>query len=144
MKKIIFTLLVSACILTPVFAQNITLIPETGRKKIFTANDQLPFQQLIGYAIEVSSTAYSEEVNVGYHACEDVYSMEGYDVLSQYPCELFVHSKQGPIVVRYQDVSEQTDEEIKKFLSENQFGASLYYNEGRFRFEVDENTFFEE
>ena len=94
MKKTILTLLVSACALSSAFAQSITVIPETRKKNIFTVNDQLPYQQLIGYAIEVSSTAYIEEVGLGFYPCEKIYSMEGYDVPSQYSCELFVHSKE--------------------------------------------------
>ena len=144
MKKTVLALLVSVCALSSAFAQSITIIPETRKKNIFTVNDQLPYQQLIGYAIEVSSSAYIDEVGLGLYPCEKIYSMEGYDILPQYSCELFVHSKEGPIVVRYQGVSEELDEEIKQFISENQFGSSLYYNQGRFRFEVEKSPFIEE
>ena len=139
MKKTIFALLIGVYGLTPVFAQELTVITE-GKKQLFTSNEQLPYQQLIGYAIEASSTAFTEGVKVGFYSCEKIYSMEGYNELPKYPCELFVHSKQGPIVVRYKEVTESMDEDIKKFLAENQLGASLYYNKGRFRFEVDENS----
>lgn len=139
MKKTILSLLVTVCALSPVFAQDLTIIPETRKQSLFTSNEQLPYQQLIGYAIEVSSTALTDNTDVGFYKCEKVYSMEGYDALPKYPCELFVHSKQGPIVVRYQDVSESMDKDIRKFLAENQLGASLYYSNGRFRFELDEN-----
>jgi len=138
MNKMILAFLITICALTPAFAQDLTIISENGNQNLFTSNDQLPYQQLIGYAIEVSSAALADGVGIGFHNCEDIYSMEGYSVLSKHPCELFVHSKNGPIVVRYQDVSGSMDKDIKKFLSENRLDTSLYYNKGRFRFELDE------
>ena len=139
MKKIIFALLVSVTAVLPALAEDVSIISEK-KQNLLNPSEQLPYQQLIGYAIEASSVASSEEIEVGSYACERIYSMEGYDELSKYPCDLIVHSKQGPIVVKYQDVSDDMDKEIKKFLTENRIGPSLYYNKGRFRFEVDEEA----
>lgn len=139
MKKIILAVLVSACALSSAFAQGFDF--ENTKRNALPSPDQVPFQQLIGYAIEVSSEAFSNKIPVGSYKCEKIYSTEGYNELSKYPCELFVHSKQGPIVVRYQNVPDAMDKDIKKFLSENpQLGLSLYYNKGRFRFEVEEES----
>ncbi len=139
--KLLLTILALFSAATPLAAQE--LIITSDEKQIPLAGDiqlseQLPFQQLIGYAIEVSSAALSEEKPVGRYRCERIYSMQGYDSLAEFPCELIVHSIKGPIVVRYKDVPEQMDAEIKTFLTENEMNESLYYNKGRFRFALDE------
>ena len=139
MKKIIFALLVSVAVVSSALAEDLSIISEK-KQNLLNSSEQLPYQQLIGYAIEASSVALSEKVDVGSYACEQIYSTEGYNELSKYPCDLIVHSKQGPIVVKYQDVSDAMDKEIKDFLAENRIGPSLYYNKGRFRFEVDEES----
>ena len=138
MKKILLTCLAFIGAATPAFTQNAddTVLPIAD----IQTSDQEPFQQLIGYAIEVSSTALETKKPVGRYHCQNIYSMDGYNALFEHPCELIVHSESGPIVVRYKDVTSETDKQIKDFLSDNQMGDSLYYNNGRFRFSVDEDV----
>ena len=143
MKKTLLTFLAFLCGTNVVFGQETAeavvladeIISETPQLQL---SEQLPFQQVISYAIEVSSIALSEKKPVGRYYCDTIYSIDGYNELPKYPCELIVHSKKGPIVVRYQNISSEMDDEIKTFLSENQMETSLYYNNGRFRFSVDE------
>lgn len=113
-------------------AQKLDLTAQT------TISENTLSQQLIGYAIEVSSVALEEKKPVGRYSCSKIYATDGYDALSEYPCELIVHSDKGPIVVRYKEILPDTNSEIQTFLTENQMDSSLYYNNGRFRFALGE------
>ena len=140
MKKILLTLLAFFCGMTTLYAQELIIAADEkdASSSQIQLSEQLPFQQLIGYAIEVSSVALTDKKPVGRYYCDSIYLMEGYDELSKHPCELIIHSKKGPIVVRYKNVSAEMNEDIKTFLSENQMGTSLYYNNGRFRFSLED------
>lgn len=131
MKKFLLTF--ALCVFSfAAVAQELDLSTQTN-----PAEDSLS-QQLIGYAIEVSSTALTEKKPVGRYSCDRIYSMEGYENIPEYGCELIVHSDKGPIVVRYKEVLPETDAQIRSFLKENQMDDTLYYNNGRFRFALSE------
>ena len=132
MKKSLLTFVLCAFSFAAV-AQELDLSAQTP-----TSTEDLLSQQLIGYAIEVSSTALTEKKPVGRYTCDKIYSMEGYENLPEYGCELIVHSNKGPIVVRYKEVLPETDAQIRLFLKENQMDDTLYYNNGRFRFALSE------
>ena len=139
MKKSSLFLGILSFLTLPVLAQEAQELNLQLETKTSLADSEQPIsQQLIGYAIEVSSTALSEKKPVGRYYCNKIYSAAGYTQLQEYPCELIIHSDQGPIVVRYQGVLPDTDEQIKVFLKENQMEETLYYNNGRFRFALDE------
>lgn len=132
MKKFLLTF--ALCTVSfSVLAQELDLSMQTS----LSVEDALS-QQLIGYAIEVSSAALTEKKPVGRYSCDKIYSMEGYETLPEYGCELIVHSNKGPIVVRYKEVLPETDAQIRSFLKENQMDETLYYNNGRFRFSLSE------
>ena len=132
MKKSLLTFALCIASLNA-FAQELDLSPQTA-----TYSDDALSQQLIGYAIEASSAALTEKKPVGRYSCDKIYSMEGYENLPNYGCELIVHSDKGPIVVRYKEVLPETDNQIRAFLKENQMDDTLYYNNGRFRFTLSE------
>ena len=139
MKNLSLFLGILSFLTLPVLAQEAQELNLQLDTKTSLADSEQPIsQQLIGYAIEVSSTALSEKKPVGRYYCNKIYSATGYTQLQEYPCELIIHSDQGPIVVRYQSVLPDTDEQIKVFLKENQMEETLYYNNGRFRFALDE------
>ena len=148
MRHLIFLFSVMALMVNASFAQEVDLtdspVVDTVPTPTVPAMSEQPiFQQLIGYAIEVSSTALTEKTAVGRYSCNRIYSAEGYTFLSEYPCEVIVHSEQGPIVVRYKDVLPDTDTQIRAFLKENQMEETLYYNNGRFRFSLEEEDLVE-
>ena len=132
MKKTLLTFALCIASLNA-FAQELDLSAQTA-----TYSDDALSQQLIGYAIEASDAALTEKKPVGRYSCDKIYSMEGYENLPNYGCELIVHSDKGPIVVRYKEVLPETDNQIRAFLKENQMDDTLYYNNGRFRFTLSE------
>ena len=138
MKYLLFLLSILTFSASTSFAQSTDSIPLVDLDITPATSEQPISQQLIGYAIEVSSTALSEKKPVGRYSCNKIYSAEGYNLLSEYPCEIIIHSQQGPIVVRYKDVLPDINEQIQAFLKENQMQETLYYNNGRFRFTLDE------
>ena len=75
---------------------------------------------------------------MGKYHCEKVFSMDGYSTVSNYPCEVIVHSDTGPIVVRYKGVDDDTSALIDAFLTNNLLKDKIYYNKGRFRFSFEE------
>ena len=138
MKKsfLIFTLC-SVFFASNLFAQD----AEMNDSVFLQLNSELePYQQLISYASEVYSVAASEKKGIGRYSCDKIYSTEGYSVVPEYLCELIVHSNKGPIVVKYKELLPETDQQIRDFIKENHLDKNLYYNNGRFRFSLEEET----
>ncbi|MBE6449628.1 MAG: hypothetical protein E7013_02895 [Alphaproteobacteria bacterium] len=145
MKKLTLFLAIVTVLAAPAFAQEPQELNLQLDANASLADSEQPIsQQLIGYAIEVSSTALSEKKPVGRYYCNKIYSSTGYTQLQEYPCELIIHSEKGPIVVRYKGVLPDTDMQIRAFLQENQMQDTLYYNNGRFRFALDDADLLQE
>lgn len=104
------------------------------------AKTQEAFQQVIAYAIEASSAAVRDSKPLGKYTCEKVFSLEGYPALKDYPCELIVHdTENGPIVVRYKNITNEMSEQIAAFIKNNQLSEAVKYANGRFRFALDKD-----
>ena len=104
------------------------------------AKTQEAYQQVIAYAIEASSAAVREAKPLGKYTCEKVFSFEGYPALKDYPCELIVHdTENGPIVVRYKNITNEMSEQIAAFIKNNQLSEAVKYANGRFRFALDKD-----
>lgn len=97
-------------------------------------SEQEPYQQLIGYALEITNATFEQAKPLGKYRCEDIFATDGYPALVNYPCQVIVHSDAGPIVVRYQNVNDETSALIDSFLTNNQLKDQIYYRKGRFRF----------
>ena len=104
------------------------------------AKTQEAYQQVIAYAIEASSAAVRESKPLGKYTCEKVFSLEGYPALKDYPCELIVHdTENGPIVVRYKNITNEMSAQIAAFIKNNQLSEAVKYANGRFRFALDKD-----
>ena len=127
-KSFLIFALCSVFFASNLFAQD----AEMNDSVFLQLNSELePYQQLISYASEVYSVALSEKKGIGRYSCDKIYSTEGYGVVPEYLCELIVHSNEGPIVVKYKELLPETDQE-------NHLDKNLYYNNGRFRFSLEE------
>lgn len=104
------------------------------------AKTQEAYQQVIAYAIEASSAAVREAKPLGKYTCGKVFSLEGYPALKDYPCELIVHdTENGPIVVRYKNITNEMSAQIAAFIKNNQLSEAVKYANGRFRFALDKD-----
>ncbi len=137
MKKLFYTLFLIPVLAGTSYAQ--TLATPQNPDAI-PLSEQDPYQQLIGYALEAAGAAFEEAKPLGKYKCTDVFSLDGYNALEDFPCEVIVHSDTGPIVVRYQNVDDDTSARITAFLTENQLTDNIRYNNGRFRFAFDVPT----
>ena len=135
MKKLFYIL--SVCLFAIGVDAQTTQIPALSSDVVLPL-EQEPYQQLIGYALEVTNFTFEQSKPMGKYHCEDIFSMDGYTAITEFPCEVIVHSDVGPIVVRYKGINDETSALIDAFLTDNLLKDQIRYNKGRFRFSFEE------